>query len=180
MRADAGEADLARLLGDALSLQQVVGDIARTVLHVEIPDVQVIGPELAQAGIELGQGLRLVRALGLARQHHPLPLALQGRAHHALVVAALIAARGIEVEDPDIGGALDDGGVGSGHAPEGKRGHLKTGLAQGAVGEFDLLGRLRRGLFGVSQPGGGQRQSGGEKSAARGWFHGYFGLQPRL
>ena len=55
VRADAGEADLAGFLGDLLRFDQFVGHLGRLGLGVQVPDVQVIGAEFAQAGIQVGQ-----------------------------------------------------------------------------------------------------------------------------
>ena len=56
--------------------------------------------------------------------------ALEGRAHEALVVAALVAAGGVEEVHAEVGRPLDDALVGGDHAAEGDLGHLEAGLAE--------------------------------------------------
>jgi hypothetical protein len=60
VHADAGEADLAGLLGDLLGFQEVVGELRGGLFAVEIPDVDVVGPELFEAGVQVRQRLGLV------------------------------------------------------------------------------------------------------------------------
>src|ERR1035441_1026005 len=97
------------------------------------------------------------------------------RADHALVVAALIAAGGVEISDADIGGALDHAGVGGDHATEAHAGDFQAGLAERAVAQLRggergaqrcvmLLVVSRRAGGGCR---GGHGQSGDQEIAAR-------------
>ena len=79
----------------------------------------------------------LVGCLGLGGEDDLLALGAQGRAHHALVVAVLVVAGGVEVVDAEICGALNDAGVGGDHAAEPNGGDLEAGAAEGLVGELD-------------------------------------------
>jgi hypothetical protein len=118
MRADAREPDLAVLLGDALRLQQVVGHLGGLVLHVQVPDVEVVRSQLAQAGVQVGESLLPGLARALAGNNHPLPAALESGPHHAFVVSVLVTSRGVEMDDPDIGRVLNHALVRGGHAPK--------------------------------------------------------------
>ena len=89
----------------------------------------------------------LVRAPGLAGDEDVVAAALERRAHHALVVAALVAARGVEVVDAEVGGALDHAVVGGDHAAEADLGHLEARPSEPA-----LANRRRRGRFGQCRP----------------------------
>ena len=51
--ADAGKPDLAGLLGGLLGVDQVVGDLFRLAFGVQIPDIQVIGLQRLQTGIQV-------------------------------------------------------------------------------------------------------------------------------
>ena len=55
VRAHAGEADLAGFLGDLLRLDQFVSHIGGLGFGVQIPDIQMVGAQLAQAGIQIRQ-----------------------------------------------------------------------------------------------------------------------------
>ncbi len=175
VRADAGEADLAPLLGDPLGLEQVVRHVGRRVLQVQVPDVDVVGAELPKARVQIGQRALLVAGDRLGGQDDVLPLALERRADHALVVAAHVDARRVEVVDADVRGTFDDAGVGSRHAAEAHGGDLEARLPEGPVGELDrrsgrLGDRLRRpprGVRGGSQPGRGYGQPKCQKLASR-------------
>ena len=67
-----------------------------------------------------------VGRMGFGGENDLLALGAERRADHALVVAVLIAARGVEVVDADIGGALNHAGVGGDHASEADRGDLRS------------------------------------------------------
>ena len=145
VRADAGEPDLSGLLGDALGLEQIVGHLGRGALGVQIPDVEVVGPQLAQAGVQIASAPPAAVWLSvLLEMIDLLPPALQRRAQHALVVAVHVAARGVEVDDADVGGPLDHRLIGRRHAAERQRRHLQAGLAERAVRELDVLRRALR------------------------------------
>jgi hypothetical protein len=112
---------------------------------------------------------------GLGCQHNLLAPGAEGRANHALIVAVLIAARGIEVVDPYIRGALNHAGVRGDHAAESNRGHLQPRAAQGLVIEFGWeISWDRRGIPGrteKAQAGTGagdwKHQPGRKELAAR-------------
>src|ERR1022692_4924949 len=117
-----------------------------------------------------------IKELGgrLARQRNALALALERGAHHALVVAALVDAGGIEIGDADVGGALDHAGVGSDHATEAHAGDFQAGLAERAVaqsrggyrgGQGSVMLLVVRGRAG-GRCRGGHGQSGKQEIAA--------------
>jgi hypothetical protein len=54
MGAHTREADLAGLLSDLLSLDQIIGDVLRPALAVEVPDVDVVRAEFRKALVDLG------------------------------------------------------------------------------------------------------------------------------
>src|ERR1035437_10721913 len=85
--AHAGEADLALLLGKLLRLDHVVANLGRAGLAMQIPDVDVIRIEFAQAGLEILQQPFLVLSARLGGEYDLLPPGSQGSAHHAFVVA---------------------------------------------------------------------------------------------
>src|ERR1022692_1052377 len=85
---------------------------------MQVPDVYVIRAQFLQTGIDMREGVGFVAGAGLGGKDDVLAPVLQGRPNHALVVAALVAARRIEVGNPDIGGAFDDAAVRSDHAAE--------------------------------------------------------------
>ena len=89
---------------------------------VQIPDVDVVGVELAQALFEMLHHAGFVGRVGLGGEDDLLALGSERRADHALVVAVLVAARGVEVVDAEVGGARDHAGVGGDHAAEADRG----------------------------------------------------------
>ena len=169
VQADAGEADLALLLRDALRVEELVGDLGGGLLAVEVPDVHVVGAELLQALVEVGEGLLLRLAARLRGDEDLVAAALEGRADEALVVAALVAARGVEEVHAEVGGALDDALVRGDHAAEGDLGDLQAGLAELALADDGRGGARARAPiaggagFGVSIDGvgrGGQREAG--------------------
>jgi len=127
--AHAGEADLPILLGDGLRFEQVVGDLVATVLAVQIPNVDVVGAQGCEGCVDVLQRPRLVLGVALARDVDLLAAGLERGAHHALVVAALVAARGIEIVDAEVGGLLDHAPVGGDHAAERDSGRGKPGAA---------------------------------------------------
>ena len=135
--ADAGEAHFALLFGILLHFKHVVSDVGGATLAVEIPDVDVIGVELVQALVEILEHARFIGRVRLRRKDDLLALSAEGRAHHALIVAVLVAAGSVEVVDAEVGGALDDAGVGGDHAAETDRGDLEAGAAEGLIGELD-------------------------------------------
>src|ERR1017187_2355108 len=55
---------------------------------------------------------------------------LSAYAHHALVVAALVVARGIEIGDPQVGGAFHDAAIRRDHAAESDCVHFQTGFPE--------------------------------------------------
>jgi len=146
--ADPGKADLPALLGDPLRFEQVRAHLFRLVPVVEVPDVEVIGPQFAQGRVQVGKGFRLGPGHALAREDHLLTDVLEGCADHSFVVAVLIDAGGVEVVDSEVRRALDHGRVCSRHAAERERCDLQAGLAQRAVGQLDgfrtRLAALRR------------------------------------
>ena len=172
VRADAGKADLAGLLGGLLSVDQIVGDLFRLAFGVQIPDIQVIGLQRLQTGIQIVERFLPGGAMGLARQRDAVALALERGAHHALVVALLVTVSRIEIGDAHIGPALNHAAVRSDHAAEGHAGDLQAGLAEGPVFELDvrgpLCGSLRFGTCGAGRGRNcGQSDPGHEKVAAR-------------
>jgi hypothetical protein len=136
VRTDTGKANLALLLGCLLGLDHVVMDFVPAAMAVQIPDIDVIRIQFAQALFEVLLHPRLVRRVRLGREHNLLPLCTQRRAHHALIVAVRIAARGIEVVDAGIGGALNDTAVRRDHAAESHGGHLQPRATQYFVVEL--------------------------------------------
>ncbi len=97
---------------------------------------------------------RLVGGVGLGGEHDLLSLCTQSRSDHALVVSVGIAARGIEIVDSGIGGALDDAAIRGDHAAEADGGYLQPSVAEHFVIEFYLLpGSLCAGGICVSLPG---------------------------
>jgi hypothetical protein len=100
---------------------------------MEIPDIQIVGAQFAQACVEVGKNFLFRLARPLARDDDLQPHFLQSRADHPLVISALITAGRVEVIDTEIRGALDHGRIGSRHAAESKRRHLQAGFAQQAI-----------------------------------------------
>ncbi len=170
MRAHPGKPDLTGLLSRLLGFEQFRCHLFRAGLAVQVPDVQVVCAEFAQAGIQVGQRGLPGGGVGLAGEHDVLALALERRADHALVVAALITAGGIEIIDPKIGRALDHAGVGGDHAAEAHRRDLQAGGAQGAIAQAGLCEwRSRRGGIAGARCGSRYRQgqAGSQKIAPR-------------
>ncbi len=132
-------------LGGPLDLQQLIGHLRGCAPVVEVPDVEVVGAEFAQAGVEVVDGLLLGLRRALAGENDLLALALESRTHHALVVAVLVTARRVEMHDAEIGRAHDHRRVRGGHAAERKRSQLQSGLAQRAVRKLRLLRGSRGG-----------------------------------
>ena len=108
---------------------------------MQIPDVDVIRVQFAQTLLQMLLHCRLVRRVRLGREHHLLPLGAQRRAHHPLVVAVRVAARGIEIIDPGIGGALNYAAIRSDHAAESHGSYLQPGLAQHLIVQLHGSGR---------------------------------------
>ena len=52
---DAGKADFSILLGDALRFEDFVVDHIRSASAMQVPDVEVVGLQLLQAGFEVRQ-----------------------------------------------------------------------------------------------------------------------------
>jgi hypothetical protein len=169
--ADPREADLPAPLGHPLRLEQVLAHLLRLGLVVEVPDVEVVGPQLAQARVQVGEGFRPGPPHALAREDHLLTHALEGAADHPLVVAVLVDAGGVEVVDPQIRRARDHGRLRSGHAAEGERRDLEAGPAQRAVGRPDGLrpGRVafrrERGVAERTKAGRGKHEARGQEVA---------------
>jgi len=65
---------------------------------VQVPDIEVIRAQLAQAGIQMILRLLALAGQSLARNDHLLAPAFQSRAHHTLIVAVLVTPRRIEVD----------------------------------------------------------------------------------
>ena len=107
VRADAGEADLAGFLGDLLRFDQFVGTSAGLVLACRYQMSRWSVPSSCRLVSMSASAASLVLAPDLARKRDALALAFQRGAHHALVVAALVDAGGVEIGDADVGGALD-------------------------------------------------------------------------
>ena len=176
VQAHSGEADLARLLRHALRVEQLVRDVRGLALAVQVPDVDVVGAELLQALVELRERVRLVAGPALRRDVDLVAPALERRADQALVVAALVAARGVEEVDAEVGGPLDDALVGGDHAAEGHLADLHPGLPELALADHGRGGgRRRRGCGrrgrGLRDEAGrlggdGHRQTGDQEAAA--------------
>ena len=116
--------------------------------------------EFLQAGVEVAQGVVFRTRVGLGGEHDVLAFALESGADHPLVVAALVAAGGIEIGDPDIGGAFDDAAVRGDHTAEADRGDLEARLAQSSIAERGA-GRRRfdAGVAGRSGPRNERRKT---------------------
>ena len=157
VRAHAHEPDFALLLGFALGFDQFIGNLRRVAQAMKVPDVQVVGVEFLQAGVELRQDARAGMRIALARQEDVFPPGSQRRSHHALVLAALVVAGGIEVVDAHIHGPGDHGGVGGDHAAIAYGGDPHAGLAQGPIMQRRAGrrpgGRLGLRLFGIRGTG---------------------------
>ena len=109
-----------------------------------------------------------VRGVGLGGEDDLLAFCAEGGADHALVVAVLVAARGIEIIDAQIDGALDDAGVRGDHATEADGGDFEAGAAKGFIGELDgrvggsgVVKRFQE-ADGWSCAGQGSKQAGGK------------------
>ena len=150
--AHAGKTNLALLPGDLLRLEKFVRQITGTVLPVQIPNVQVVGPQFAERRVKLLQRSLLGRSIGFTGKINILPLAFEGGAHQPLVVSVLVAAGGIEVIDAHVRRALDHAGVGGNHASKTHAGHFEAGFPQNAIAE--ALGGVRFRL----RPGAGSRK----------------------
>ena len=133
MCAHSDEPDLALLLGRALRVEQVVGNIRRAVLAVQMPDVQMIGVEFFEAGLQLRQGACLVLGVYLARQDDVFSFGAQRGRYHALVLAALVPTRGVEEGDAHVHSLGNHSGVGCDHAAETHGRDFETRLAEDAV-----------------------------------------------
>ncbi len=116
--AEASEADLTLLLGDLLRFDHIVADLFRLALSVEVPDIDIIRLEFVRLVSRSLSRLALVAGGRLGGKHDLLPLGSKGSANHALVVAMLIAARGVEIVDAEVGGARNHTGIGGDHASE--------------------------------------------------------------
>ena len=169
VEAHAGEPDLPVALGDPLGLEHLVVDHVRRAPAVKMPHVQVVGLQLLQAGFQVGQRRLLVLGLRLAADEYLVAGTLQRRPHHAFVVAALVDAGGIEVDDALVDRALDDALVGSGHATEGDARDLHARFPQGSIGQLGggqrraaRCGRRLGRRAGLGRHGGkcGKRQAG--------------------
>ena len=137
MGADADEADLALLLGELLGLDVIVVNVGGIAAAVQIPDVDVVGIELTQALIEMLHHAGFVGRVGLGGKDDLLAFGAERCADHALVVAVLIATRGVEVIDTEVGGARNDAGVGGDHAAKADGGDAEAGVAERLVAELD-------------------------------------------
>lgn len=133
VRADAGEADFAVFLGDLLGLEEFVGNLLAVGAVVDAPNIQVIGTQLAETGVEVSQRGLLGAGLRLAGEYDALAPGPEDGADHALVITAAIDPGGVEVVDAQIGGPLDHARVRSDHATEADGGHLQSGPAERAV-----------------------------------------------
>src|SRR5581483_959369 len=102
----------------------------------------------------------------LAGEGQVFTLALQGGSNHAFVIAALVDARGIEIGDPDVGGAFDHARVGGNHASESDRGYLQSGFAEDAVAESR---RGDRGAAGIGGSRAGDRLTCGRSGGGNGY-----------
>jgi hypothetical protein len=165
--ADAGETDFAGFLRDLLRFEEFVLEVLRFTLGVEVPDVHVVGADFAEAGVQIGEGLLFSWCGALGGEENLVAAGAQGSAHHALAIAALIAAGGIEIVDAKVGGAFDHRGIGRDHGAKGDGGYFEAGLAQHAVVEFGRAPQRRRsdGRFCWSLlPGGCQK---GRRTKAR-------------
>ena len=171
--ADTGEADLPVLLGGGLRFEQLGSQVGRARQAVQVPDIQVVGAQRAQAGFQVLHRPGLVPGVALARDIKLLALALQRGAHHALVIAALVSARGVEVVDAQVGGLLHHASVGGDHAAESDSSGRQSGTAELLVtepgsGRRGRAGLGRRGILGCpgGEAGNGQRQAGGQEVAS--------------
>ena len=141
VRAHADEADLALLLGRRPGVDDSSVICSARVSGVHVPDVEVIRAEFLQTGLELRRRFGRGGASDLLDRTILSRPALQGGADHAFVVAALIAARGIEVGDAHVQGPRNHTGIGRDHAAEAHGGDLQSRLAQRTV----IQCRSRRG-----------------------------------
>ena len=117
-----------------------------------------------------------VVALRLRRDVELVAPTLEGRADEPLVVAALVAAGGVEEVHAEVGGALDHALVGRDHAAERDLGDLHAGLPELALLDHRGLAaghrRERRGSDGGLRivdgrfGGDGQREPGDDELAA--------------
>ncbi len=76
VRAHPGKPDLAGLLCGALEVQQLVGHFFRSIPVVQVPDIEIVRAELAQAGVQLILSLLPRPSHALAGKNDLLPLAL--------------------------------------------------------------------------------------------------------
>ena len=150
---------------------------------MQVPDVEVVGLHLLQAGLEVLQGAGPIRGQGLAGNVDLVADLLERRADHALVVAALVDPRRIEVVDADVGGACGRCGPAGTAAPPRfappRRARAARQLSRQDVGVLaqravDQLGgsleaarRLQGGGFRFDRSKGRQCQTGPEKTATR-------------
>ncbi len=158
VRADADKPHFALLPGDFLRLDQLVLHRLRFVLAVQVPDVEVIGPEFLQAHLEFAECALFGFGVHLGGKDDVFPLAAERGADHPLVVALLIPAGAVEVVDAHVRGTGDHGRVGGDHATVTDGGDLQARLTEDAVSET-----LRRWL---ERRGDGGRRYG--KSVRRG------------
>ena len=163
VEAHAHEPDLPVPPGRKLRLEQLVVDRVRRAPAVQEPDVQAIGLQLPQAGFQVRQGRLPVLSLCLAADVNLVAILLEGRPHHAFVIAALVDARRIEVVDAHVGRALHHALVRTGIAAEGQARDLQARLPQGSIG------KLGRGLRCGSKCR--KRQAGSQEGAARRRVH---------
>ena len=82
-----------------LRLNHVIADVLGIVPGVQIPNVDVIGLEVAEAGVEMGEQARLVSCLRLGGEHDLLAFGAKGRADHVLVVPVLDNRPGAVLEE---------------------------------------------------------------------------------
>ena len=168
MRANACKADFSLLLGDLLGFDQVVADFAGLGLGVEVPDVDVIGAQFPQAGVQVLQRAILIICRRFGGEHNLVALPFQGCADHLFVVAVLVDASSVEISDAEVGGAGNHAGVRGDHAAEAQGGNLEAGFAQGAV--VELHG-------GIGGGGGGLRPKWSEFTGEGGQWQSQAGRQ---
>ena len=180
-----GEADLPLLLRQPLRVEELVADLGRGLLAMEVPDVDVVGADLPEALLEVREGLLLRRPARLRGDEDLVPAPLEGRPHEPLVVAALVAAGGVEEVHAEIGGPLDDALVRGDHATEGDLGDLESRLAERALADDGQgggrggrhrrrrrLGSVERGVGRGGQREAAERGSRQELTARAGAGHG--------
>ena len=145
-------------LGVLPDRDQLVGNGRHGIPGVHVPDVQVVRAQFLKAGVELRHRLRGGLRLGLAGEHDLVAHALQRGPHHALVVALLVPARGVEIGDAHVDRPGNHAAIGRNHAPVADRRDLEPGLAQRPVA--DRRGPRRRGSGGLRGGRLGRRRVG--------------------